>query len=99
MFQPPTWIQLYWAASCRSGLPALNNESTHSEMPKVISEVTSAVQRMAVFHSGFRDRSTSTPSSVKKVTRLSGWSKKFIINLGYKTDYFRSKQPKIATTP
>jgi hypothetical protein len=60
-------------------------------MPKVIKEVTSAVQRMAVFHSGFRNSNTSTPSKGKKVTRFRGWSKKFIINLGYKTDYFRSK--------
>src|SRR3990172_1952746 len=72
MFQPATWIHAYLASSCRSGLDAVNCESTQSEMPNVSRDVTSATQRMAFFHSEFIKRITSTPKSGKKVRRVRG---------------------------
>ncbi len=59
--------------NCMPPLLLSNKERTHSEIPKVTSEVTSAVQRMAVFwRSPLRKAITSTPSSGKSVTNTRG---------------------------
>src|SRR5687768_3020600 len=79
MFHPATVIQSYWATSCRSGLEALNIDSTQSEMPNVTRLTPSAVQRSASFLSLGIKNKISTPTNGKNVRRVKGCRKKFML--------------------
>src|SRR6185436_16908286 len=79
MFHPATVIQSYWATSCRSGLEGSNIDSTQSEMPNVTSDVARATQRSSFFLSLGIKNKINTPTNGKKVRRVRGCRKKFMV--------------------
>src|SRR4030042_5015397 len=78
MLQLANWNQGVFISICISGLLGLKYVSMTTEIANVASVVSSATQRMAFFHSGFKNKITRMPTRGKKVVSTSGWSTKFM---------------------